>query len=41
MQGIFAAINSVFGFIGPLSDFLWDFPTNMEWYRHIPILGNI
>ena len=25
MQGIFAAINSVFGFIGPLSDFLWDF----------------
>ena len=41
MQGIFAAINSVFGFIGPLSDFLWDFPTNMEWYRNIPILGNI
>nr|WP_303242373.1 amino acid carrier protein [uncultured Blautia sp.] len=41
MQGVFAAINSVFGFIGPLSDFLWDFPTNMEWYRHIPILGNI
>lgn len=41
MQGIFAALNSVFGFIGPLSDFLWDFPTNMEWYRNIPILGNI
>ena len=41
MQGIFAAINSVFGFVGPLSDFLWDFPTNMEWYRNIPILGNI
>ena len=41
MQGVFAAINSVFGFIGPLSDFLWDFPTNMEWYRNIPILGNI
>lgn len=41
MQGIFAAINSVFGFIGRLSDFLWDFPTNMEWYRNIPILGNI
>ena len=41
MQGIFAAINSVFGFIGSLSDFLWDFPTNMEWYRNIPILGNI
>ena len=41
MQGIFAAINSGVGFIGPLSDFLWDFPTNMEWYRNIPILGNI
>ena len=41
MQGIFAAINSVFGFIGPLSDFLWDFPTNFDWYSSIPILGNI
>lgn len=23
-----------------MSDFLWDFPTNFEWYRNIPILGN-
>lgn len=40
MESIFAAINSVFAFIGPLSDFLWDFPTNFSWYRNIPILGN-
>lgn len=41
MQAVFEAINGVFGFIGPLSDLLWDFPTNFEWYRNIPILGNI
>ena len=40
MQSVFEAINSVFAFIGPLSDILWDFPTNFEWYRNIPILGN-
>ena len=41
MQAVFEAINGVFGFIGPLSDLLWDFPTNLEWYRNIPLLGNI
>ena len=40
MQQIFEAINQVFTFIGPLSDFLWDFPTNFAWYQNIPILGN-
>lgn len=40
MQPIFAAINDVFRFIGPLSDFLWDFPTNFDWYRQLPLLGN-
>lgn len=40
MQSVFEAINGIFGFIGPLSDFLWDFPTNFEWYKSIPILGN-
>ena len=40
MQAIFEMINSVFGFIGPLSDFLWDFPTNFAWYKNIPLLGN-
>lgn len=40
MKAIFEAINNVFSFIGPLSDFLWDFPTNFEWYANIPVLGN-
>lgn len=40
MQAVFEAINGIFSFIGPLSDFLWDFPTNIEWYARIPVLGN-
>ncbi len=40
MQQVFESINKVFSFVGPLSDFLWDFPTNFEWYRNIPLLGN-
>ena len=40
MQQIFESINKVFSFVGPLSDFLWDFPTNFEWYKNIPLLGN-
>ncbi len=40
MQEVFQSINSIFAFIGPLSDFLWDFPTNFEWYANIPLLGN-
>ena len=41
MERVFEAINGVFSFIGPLSDFLWEFPTNFGWYSSIPILGNI
>ena len=40
MEKVFEAINGVFSFIGPLSDFLWEFPTNFDWYSSIPILGN-
>ena len=40
MQNIFEVINEIFSFVGPLSDFLWDFPTNLDWYANIPILGN-
>ena len=40
MQAIFESINNIFSFIGPLSDFLWDFPTNFAWYASIPVLGN-
>lgn len=28
MERVFEVINGVFSFIGPLSDFLWEFPTN-------------
>jgi len=41
MKAIFEAINGVFSFVGPVSDFLWDFPTNFEWYAKIPLLGNL
>jgi len=40
MQQMFETINRIFSFITPLSDFLWDFPTNFEWYANIPLLGN-
>lgn len=40
LQSIFESINGIFSFVGPLSDFLWDFPTNFEWYSSIPLLGN-
>ena len=40
MKAIFEAINNIFSFVTPVSDFLWDFPTNFEWYSNIPLLGN-
>ena len=40
MQALFEAINQIFSFVAPLSDFLWDFPTNFDWYANIPVLGN-
>ena len=41
MKAIFEAINNIFGFVTPVSDFLWEFPTNFEWYAKIPLLGNL
>lgn len=40
MKQIFAAINELFRFVTPVSDFFWEFPTNFDWYARIPILGN-
>jgi len=40
MEQVFSAINSFFDFVTPVSDFFWDFPTNMSWYANIPILGD-
>ncbi|MDR2879232.1 MAG: alanine:cation symporter family protein [Fusobacteriales bacterium] len=39
MENVFKVINDFFEFIVPISDFLWDFPTNVEIYSNIPILG--
>ena len=40
MEQIFDSINHFFRFITPISDFFWDFPTNLDWYAGIPVLGN-
>jgi len=40
MEQIFESINHFFRFIIPISDFFWDFPTNLDWYAKIPIIGN-
>lgn len=41
MKEIFEAINSIFQFVVPIADFMWDFPTNFGWYAAIPVLGNL
>lgn len=40
MKEIFEALNNILAFIGPLSDFFWDFPTNYSWYKNLPVVGN-
>ena len=40
MEHLFQAINNIFNFVIPVSDFFWDFPTNFSWYASIPVLGN-
>ena len=39
MSSIFEMVNALFAGVVPVADFLWDFPTNFEWYASIPILG--
>lgn len=39
MNELFDSVNAFFAFIAPISDFIWDFPTNFSWYSSIPILG--
>lgn len=41
MQELFTAINTLCAKIQVVSDLFWDFPTNLEWYAAIPILGNL
>lgn len=40
MKELFESVNSILTFVGPLSDFFWDFPTNFAFYKAVPILGN-
>ncbi|MGL4392852.1 MAG: alanine/glycine:cation symporter family protein [Fusobacteriaceae bacterium] len=39
MEQILKNINDLFGFLGPITDMAWDFPTNFSWYANIPIIG--
>ena len=39
MSNIFDMVDKLFAGVVPVADFLWDFPTNFEWYANIPILG--
>ena len=41
MEAIFQSINNLFSFIGPVSDAVWNFPTQFDWYRSIPLLGQL
>ena len=40
MQGLFDAVNAICGKIQIVSDWFWNFPTNLGWYAAIPVLGN-
>lgn len=39
MNKVFDLINSFFAFLAPITDAIWDFPTNITWYSNIPVLG--
>lgn len=41
MTHIFEMINQLFAGVVPIADFLWDFPTNIDAYASIPILGQL
>ena len=40
MQSLFDAVNAICGKIQIVSNWFWDFPTNLSWYASIPVLGN-
>lgn len=41
MQELFGTVNNLFAFIGPISNAVWDFPTQFNGYRSIPLLGQL
>ena len=34
-------IENILSIFQDLSDFIWDFPTNFDWYANLPIIGNL
>ncbi len=40
MEALFSAVNTICGKIQIVSNWFWDFPTNLGWYANIPVLGN-
>lgn len=40
-QELFDGIGIICGNIQKVSDLFWEFPTNFEWYRNIPIIGHL
>jgi AGCS family alanine or glycine:cation symporter len=41
MNDIFAGVNRFFEVIVPITDFMWEFPTNYAWYADIPVIGKL
>lgn len=39
MNSIFDLVNKFFAFLAPITNAVWDFPTNISWYSAIPVLG--
>jgi AGCS family alanine or glycine:cation symporter len=39
MKHLFEVVNRIFAFIVPISDFLWNFPKDVDVYARIPVLG--
>lgn len=41
MEEVLAVINDFFKGIKPVSDYLWAFPTQNDWYSSVPVIGQI
>lgn len=41
MNEIFTGVNRFFEIIVPITDWLWEFPTNYAWYADIPVIGKL
>ncbi len=39
MRNLFEVVNRIFAFIVPISDFLWNFPKDLDAWARIPVLG--